>query len=79
MNEALIREIEQFAYKEARLLDERRFREWLTLFTDDIRYWMAQRTTRYPRISKAIKIADKQRYEEDDLPRCIGCTANGSE
>jgi 3-phenylpropionate/cinnamic acid dioxygenase small subunit len=46
MDEGLIRQIEQFVYREARLLDERRFREWLKLFTEDIRYWMAQRTTR---------------------------------
>lgn len=33
-------EIEQFLYAEADLLDERRFTEWLDLFTDDVRYWM---------------------------------------
>jgi len=37
MNEDLTREIEQFLYREARLLDERRFEEWLALLTDDIR------------------------------------------
>ena len=40
-----IREIEQFLYNEAYLLDERRFDEWLTLFTDDARYWMPTRRT----------------------------------
>lgn len=40
MNIALQHEIEQFLYREARLLDERKFNEWLELFTDDIRYWM---------------------------------------
>ena len=40
------------------LLDERRFHEWLELFTDDIRYWMAIRTNRYPKHSKAISILD---------------------
>jgi 3-phenylpropionate/cinnamic acid dioxygenase small subunit len=40
MNHALVLEIEQFLYREARLLDERKFNEWLALFTDDIRYWM---------------------------------------
>jgi len=68
MFEDLIREVEQFLYREARLLDERRFREWLALFTDDIHYWMGQRTTRYPAASKAIKILDPSRYVEDDLP-----------
>lgn len=40
MNIALQHEMEQFLYREARLLDERKFNEWLELFTDDIRYWM---------------------------------------
>jgi 3-phenylpropionate/cinnamic acid dioxygenase small subunit len=29
-----------FVYREARLLDEKRFGEWYELFTDDARYWM---------------------------------------
>jgi 3-phenylpropionate/cinnamic acid dioxygenase small subunit len=29
-----------FLYREARLLDEQRFDEWLDLFTEDGRYWM---------------------------------------
>jgi 3-phenylpropionate/cinnamic acid dioxygenase small subunit len=29
-----------FVYREARLLDERRFDEWYELFADDARYWM---------------------------------------
>jgi 3-phenylpropionate/cinnamic acid dioxygenase small subunit len=39
----LIRDIEAFLYTEAELLDERRFEEWLALFTDDVRYWMPMR------------------------------------
>ena len=66
-NEDVIREVEQFLYREVRLLDERRFREWLELFTDDVRYWMAGRSNRYPRSSKAIAILDPDRYVEDDL------------
>jgi 3-phenylpropionate/cinnamic acid dioxygenase small subunit len=30
----------QFVYREARLLDEHRFEDWLDLFTADGRYWM---------------------------------------
>ncbi|MBT5049043.1 MAG: 3-phenylpropionate/cinnamic acid dioxygenase subunit beta [Rhodospirillaceae bacterium] len=37
-------EINQFLIHEARLLDERRFEEWLTLFTEDATYWMPGRT-----------------------------------
>src|SRR5262245_27218562 len=29
-----------FVYREARLLDEKRFDEWYELFTEDARYWM---------------------------------------
>src|ERR1700751_2048558 len=68
-NEDVLREVEQFLYREVRLLDERRFHEWLELLTDDIRYWMGGRTNRYPRRSKAIAILDPERYVEDDLTR----------
>jgi len=34
------REIEQFLYREARLLDEGHFDEWLDLFTADAVYWL---------------------------------------
>ena len=33
-------ELADFVYREARLLDEKRFDEWYELFTDDARYWM---------------------------------------
>jgi 3-phenylpropionate/cinnamic acid dioxygenase small subunit len=33
-------EVERFIYKEARLLDEKRFDEWYELFTDDAYYWV---------------------------------------
>ena len=67
MREETIREVEQFLYREARLLDERRFHEWLELFTDDVRYWMAGRRNRYPKTSKAIAILDPDRYVDEDL------------
>jgi 3-phenylpropionate/cinnamic acid dioxygenase small subunit len=67
IDERLIREVEQFLYREARMLDDRRFKDWLTLFTDDVRYWMVNRTNRYPRHSKAISILDPARYVEDDI------------
>ncbi len=35
-----IREIEAFLFNEARLLDERRFEEWLDLFTETGWYWV---------------------------------------
>ncbi len=39
----LTHEVTEFLYSEAELLDERRFEEWLDLFTDDVQYWMPMR------------------------------------
>ena len=69
MREDLLKEIEQFLYREARLLDDRDFHQWLTLLTDDVRYWMPVRANRYPVNSKAISILDGSRYEEDELSK----------
>jgi Ring hydroxylating beta subunit len=69
MRAEVVREVEQFLYREARLLDERRFREWLELLTDDVRYWMPGRSTRYPKGSKALVILDPDRYSEEELTR----------
>lgn len=40
MADDLRREIEDFYYREAELLDDRKLREWFALLADDIRYWM---------------------------------------
>jgi 3-phenylpropionate/cinnamic acid dioxygenase small subunit len=69
MRADVIRDVEQFLYREARLLDERRFHEWLALLTDDVQYWMATRSNRYPQASKAIVILDPDRYSAADLTR----------
>jgi 3-phenylpropionate/cinnamic acid dioxygenase small subunit len=39
----LQREIEEFLYREAELLDARQYEAWLDLFTEDARYWMPMR------------------------------------
>lgn len=39
----LMREVEDLFYAEADLLDARQYEEWLTIFTDDVRYWMPLR------------------------------------
>ena len=39
----LQREVEAFLYREANLLDDRRYDEWLALLDDDIRYWVPMR------------------------------------
>ncbi len=54
MQDVTIREIEQFLYREARMLDNRQYHAWLDLLTDDVRYWMPVRTSRYAKISKSV-------------------------
>jgi 3-phenylpropionate/cinnamic acid dioxygenase small subunit len=44
MDHDLWHEINRFLIFEARLLDERRFEEWLDLFAEDATYWMPGRT-----------------------------------
>ena len=39
-------EIEQFLYREAALLDDRKFTEWLDLLDPELEYWMPVRSTR---------------------------------
>src|ERR1700761_4317217 len=44
----LCREVEDFLYTEADLLDQWRYGDWLELTTDDIRYWAPiRRNVRY--------------------------------
>lgn len=38
--ESLLRQVEQFVYREARLQDEHRYAEWESLWTDDGVYWV---------------------------------------
>ena len=63
MRAEVIREVEQFLYREARLLDERRLYEWWDLLTEDVRYWMPVQSTRYPLTSKAITVLNEERYQ----------------
>jgi len=49
----LQQEIEEFLYREAELLDERSYEEWLALVADDVRYWMPMR--------RNVKIGEQQR------------------
>ena len=67
--EDLWREVERFLYREAGLLDERRFREWLDLWTEDARYWMPVRTTRVPKGSKAMVVLNPDGYDDEELAK----------
>jgi 3-phenylpropionate/cinnamic acid dioxygenase small subunit len=64
----LLREVEQFLYGEARLLDERRYHEWLELFTEDVRYWMPTRSNRRADdIGRELAGPNELAYFNDDL------------
>jgi len=42
-------ELEQWLYREARLLDSERFKEWLSMLAPEISYWMPLRENRFRR------------------------------
>ncbi len=49
VDDALLRRIERFLYKEARLLDQEQHRDWYALLADDLFYWMPLRENRQRR------------------------------
>lgn len=58
-------EIENFLYKEARLIDSRQFDDWLSLFTDDAIYWVpCNRDDIDPTREVSIIYDDRQRMED---------------
>lgn len=57
----LMREIEDFLYAEADLLDQREYDRWLDLLAEDIVYWMPMRK------NVAYRDRDKDVTAEDDL------------
>ena len=53
-------DVVDFVYHEARLLDERRFEEWLTLFAEDGHYWMpAEWGQTDPRLQSSLMYEDR--------------------
>ena len=69
-------EVEDFLYHEARLLDERRFHEWLDLFTEDLVYWMPTRSNRLRKdMANEIAQPDHLAYFNDDLTMLKGRVA----
>jgi 3-phenylpropionate/cinnamic acid dioxygenase small subunit len=59
-------EVQQFLFFEARLIDERRFKEWIELFTEDLFYWAPILTNRVGRDAKLeIEKCDGAAHFED--------------
>ncbi len=60
-------EVEEFLYREASLLDERKLDEWLALTTDDIHYWMPiRRTTTAKEIDNEFTKPGGMAFFDDD-------------
>lgn len=52
-------DLTRFVYREARLLDERRYEEWLDLFAEDGHYWMpAEWRQTDPRLQASLMYED---------------------
>ncbi len=68
MNLELIKTIEQTLYREARLLDQERYKEWVGMLTEDIHYHMPGIETRYRR-DKTEQVHDLSRmaFYNDNL------------
>ena len=60
-------ELMQFYIREAWILDERRFREWLDLFTDDVFYFMPRRLNvhRHETERELTQVGDLAIFEDD--------------
>ena len=56
-------------YREARLLDERRFHEWLELFTDNARYWMGGRSNRFQNRARPLQSSTRTGRSKTTGPR----------
>jgi len=64
---ALQHEIEQFLYWEARLLDERRFEEWLDVLAEDLHYWMPIKSNRlYGDLDREVTRPGELAYFDED-------------
>lgn len=66
-DQALVFEIEQFLYREARLLDTERYEEWLGLMAEDIHYWMPGIQARFRDDRSAAPLIERMAYYDDDL------------
>ncbi len=69
MDSELRRQVEEFLYFEAELLDDRKLREWVELFTDDARYWMPIRHNTFARpdsVDDEISRPGEGYYFDDD-------------
>jgi 3-phenylpropionate/cinnamic acid dioxygenase small subunit len=60
-----IKLIEAFLYREARLLEDNRFDDWLGCFSDEIRYWMPVRQNIDPSVTNDQSFDTFALYDDD--------------
>lgn len=65
MSYDLQRDIERFLFREARLLDDGRFDDWLALFADDVRYWVPTRVTTNAPEDSVARDRDLALFDDD--------------
>lgn len=64
---AVVFEAQQFLYREARLLDACRYKDWLALMTEDVHYWMPVIENTLGRGAPHRFGADRLAFFDDDL------------
>ncbi len=63
----LVFEVTQFLYREARILDEERYEEWLGMMTDDIHYWMPGIQARHRKDKAPVLDPKRMAFFDDDM------------
>lgn len=63
----LVHGIQQFLYREARLLDEQRYDDWFEMMTDDFTYWVPVPQSRYRRDKKPTYEPGRMAHFDDTL------------
>lgn len=58
--DGLLREVESFVYREARLADESRYAEWEALVTDDMHYWVPNGRADYDPATRLSYVNDNR-------------------
>ncbi|WP_057883353.1 3-phenylpropionate/cinnamic acid dioxygenase subunit beta [Tsuneonella troitsensis] len=62
-----VHEVQQFLYREARLLDEQRYDDWFELMTEDFTYWVPVPQSRYRRDKKPTYEPGRMAHFDDTL------------
>jgi 3-phenylpropionate/cinnamic acid dioxygenase small subunit len=72
-------EVENFLYREARLMDEHAYSDWLALFTDDARYWVPSNDDAADPVNHVSIIYDDRNRMTERVFRLTGTVAHSQE